>query len=83
VQRRPSDSIAAFGLVLPAVTGVATVTTVATVLTPLAAVGLVLVMIGAIATHARRNEPQGIAVTAVLLILAALVAWERFGPYSL
>ncbi|WP_432197523.1 DoxX family protein [Streptomyces sp. bgisy027] len=67
---------AALGLILPAATGIAPV------LTPLAATGLVVVMVLAAITHARRKEPSAIAFNAVLLILAALVAWGRFGPYS-
>ncbi|MDQ1645092.1 MAG: hypothetical protein QOJ50_1276 [Cryptosporangiaceae bacterium] len=67
---------AAIGLILPPLTRIAPI------LAPLAALGLVLIMIGAIITHARRKEPQGIAVNVVLLLLAAFVAWGRFGPYS-
>jgi len=54
---------------------------IATFLTPLAAVGLILLMGGAIATHVRRREPQMVAVNLVLLVLAAVVAIARFGPY--
>jgi uncharacterized membrane protein len=64
------------GLVLPAATGIAPV------LTPLAAVGLAIVMIGATLLHVRRNEPQGIAVTTVLFVGMAVIAWGRFGPYA-
>lgn len=71
-----SELAAAFGLVLPAVTGIAPI------LTPLAATGLVIVMLLAALTHARRKEPGAIAFNLVLLLLAALVAWGRFGPYS-
>lgn len=71
------EILAALGLVLPAATGIAPV------LTPLAATGLVIVMVGAAITHARRKEPQMIAVNLVLLLLAAVVAWARFGPYAL
>jgi hypothetical protein len=39
-------------------------------------------MVGAAITHARRNEPQMIVFNVALLILAAVVAWGRFGPYS-
>jgi len=70
------EILAAIGLILPAATGIAPV------LTPLAATGLVLLMIGAMITHGRRREFQSIPVNAVLLILAAVVAWGRFGPYS-
>lgn len=71
------EILGALGLILPAVTGIAPV------LTPLAATGLGLVMIGAMATHYRRREPQGIVVNLVLLALAIFVAWGRFGPYPL
>ncbi|MBE8477576.1 DoxX family protein [Streptomyces justiciae] len=67
---------AALGLILPAATDIAPV------LTPLAATGLGVVMVLAALTHARRKEPSAIAFNAVLLALAALVAWGRFGPYS-
>jgi hypothetical protein len=39
-------------------------------------------MAGALITHVRRRETQGIVVTLVLLALAAFVAWGRFGPQS-
>lgn len=39
-------------------------------------------MLLAALTHARRKEPSAIGFNAVLLILAALVALGRFGPYS-
>ena len=48
----------------------------------LAAIGLILLMTGAAITHARRREPQGIVVNLVLLALAAVVLWGRFGPAS-
>ena len=70
------EVLAAIGLILPALTGIAPI------LTPLAATGLVLVMIGAIVTHLRRGESQLIVVNTVLLLLAAVVAWGRFGPYA-
>ncbi|MGP3921087.1 DoxX family protein [Nonomuraea sp. 10N515B] len=66
----------ALGLILPALTGIAPV------LTPLAATGLAVVMVLAALTHVRRKEPAAIAFNAVLFVLAAFVAWGRFGPYS-
>ena len=48
----------------------------------LATVGLVLVMAGAAVTHARRREIPNVAINIVLAILAIIVAWGRFGPYS-
>jgi uncharacterized membrane protein len=71
-----AEVLGALGLVLPAATGVATW------LTPTAAVGLVVVMLGAVATHLRRREPQVLPVNVVLLLLAAFVAWQRFGPHA-
>jgi uncharacterized membrane protein YphA (DoxX/SURF4 family) len=71
------EVLAAVGLVLPAVLHVAPV------LVPLAAVGLVSLMAGAMITHLRRHEVQGVVVTLVLLALAGLVAWGRFGTPAL
>ncbi len=70
------EVLAALGLNLPAVLGIAPV------LVPLAAVGLALLMIGAAIIHARRSEQPMIGINVVLLILAAVVAWGRFGPYA-
>jgi uncharacterized membrane protein YphA (DoxX/SURF4 family) len=63
------------GLLLPALVGVATV------LVPVAAVGLALLMVGAAATNHRRRDPEMVVVNGVLLVLALVVAWARFGPY--
>lgn len=70
------EVLAAIGLILPAALGIVPV------LVPLAAVGLVLMMIGAALTHARRREYQAVGTNIVLLALAAVVAWGRFGPYA-
>ena len=70
------EVLAAIGLILPAALGIAPV------LVPLAAVGLVIVMIGAVITHARRKEVPMIVGNVVLLALAAVVIWGRLGPYS-
>lgn len=66
------EVLAAVGLVLPGLLGILPA------LTPLAALGLVLTMIGAALTHLRRKEPAFIAVNVVLLALAAFVAYGRF-----
>ena len=67
------EVLAAIGLIVPGLTGILPV------LTPLAAVGLVLTMIGAALTHMRRGgESQMIMVNLVLLALAAFVAYGRF-----
>jgi uncharacterized membrane protein YphA (DoxX/SURF4 family) len=70
------EFLAAIGLILPAALNIVPV------LVPLAALGLVVVMIGAVFTHARRNEYSSIGANVVLLLLAAVVVWGRFGPYS-
>lgn len=70
------ELLGAIGLVVPAATGVLPV------LTPLAATGLAIVMVLAVNTHRRRREPGAIAFNAVLFVIAAVVAWGRFGPYS-
>jgi uncharacterized membrane protein YphA (DoxX/SURF4 family) len=54
---------------------------VLTWLTPLAATGLVLLMLGAIVFHVRRHEYPNVGFNAVLGVLAAVIAWGRFGPY--
>ncbi|MDT5041007.1 MAG: hypothetical protein QOE51_1992 [Actinoplanes sp.] len=70
------EILAAIGLILPPALDIAPI------FAPLAALGLVLMMIGAIVVHTRRKEHQSLAVNVVLLLLAAFVAWGRFGPYA-
>jgi uncharacterized membrane protein YphA (DoxX/SURF4 family) len=70
------EALGAIGLVLPGLTGIATV------LVPLAASGLVLIMLGAAITHVRRHEPQMIVINLVLGAAALVVAWGRFGPHK-
>ena len=70
------ELLAAVGLILPAATGIAVI------LTPLAATGLAIVMVLAMLTHRRRREPSAIVFNAVLLVVAVVIAWGRFGPYS-
>jgi uncharacterized membrane protein YphA (DoxX/SURF4 family) len=66
---------AAVGLIAPPILHIATF------LTPLAAVGVVCLMIGAMVTHVRIGERERIWVNVLLLDLAAVVAVGRFGPY--
>ncbi|GAA3643134.1 DoxX family protein [Nonomuraea antimicrobica] len=70
------EVLGAIGVVVPAVTGIVPV------LTPIAATGLAVIAVLGAGTHVRRKEPQGVAITAVLLVLTAFVAWGRFGPYG-
>jgi uncharacterized membrane protein YphA (DoxX/SURF4 family) len=66
------EILGALGLVLPALTGILPW------LTALAAVGLVLDMIGAAFTHLRRNEYPMIGGNVVLLLLATFIVYGRF-----
>lgn len=66
------EVLGAIGLILPAVTGILPW------LTPVAAIGLVLTMIGAMILHVRRGEGAHIAPNVVLLLLAAFVVSGRF-----
>ena len=68
------EILGALGLILPAALDIAPF------LTPIAAAGLALTMVGAIATHLRRGEKQMILPPLVLGLLAAFVAVMRFGP---
>jgi hypothetical protein len=70
------EVLAAIGLILPAVTGIAPI------LVPVTAVGLVLMQASAAYTHLRRKERQVVPINVLLIVLAVVVAWGRFGPYS-
>lgn len=71
------EVLGAAGLILPAAFGIAEF------LTPLAALGLTVVMAGAIVVHLRRGGETGFAVgNLVLGALALFVAVMRFGPYA-
>ena len=70
------EVLGAIGLIVPAALPIAPL------LTPVAAVGLVLTMIGAIHVHVRHGETNRLAVPIVVLALALFVAVEGFGTYS-
>ena len=67
-----AELLGAIGVIAPFATGIAPV------LTPVAALGLALLMVGAIVTHLRRKEPQVIVANLVLLAAAVFVAVGRF-----
>lgn len=67
-----AEILAAFGLILPGLTGILPP------LTPLAATGLVPIMGGAVIFHLSRSETAPALVTTVLLALAVLVACARW-----
>lgn len=70
------EVLAAVGLILPAALDIAPI------LVPLAALGLAVLMVGAVIVHLRRKEVQTMSVPIVLFVLAVVVAWGRFGPES-
>jgi hypothetical protein len=70
------ELLAAAGLILPAVAGIAPV------LVPVTAVCWVLLMVGAMITHARHGGYRFVALNVIYLAIAAFVAWGRFGPAS-
>lgn len=67
-----TELLAGIGLILPWATGIAPI------LTPLAASGLVVIMVLAAVVHARRKEYPGIVANVVLGALALFVALGRF-----
>jgi putative oxidoreductase len=66
-----SELLGAVGLILPAATKIKPS------LTPLAALGLLTIMILAMAFHLSRGEAQALPINMVLGGLAAFVAWGR------
>jgi len=66
------EILGALGVILPWLTGIAPI------LTPIAAVGLVVVQIGALRVHLVRNERQPLPANVFLLLLAAFAAAGRF-----
>lgn len=71
------ELLAVIGLIVPALVDIGTI------LVPLAASGLVLVMIGAAYVHYRRGEMKDLPKNIGLLVAALFVAVMRFGPNAL
>jgi len=67
-----AESSAALGLLLPSLTRIKPS------LTPLAAAGLVLIMVLASLFHLSRGEAQMVPINLLLGAIAAFVAWGRF-----
>jgi uncharacterized membrane protein YphA (DoxX/SURF4 family) len=67
-----AELLAAVGLVLPGLLHLLTF------LTPLAAAGLVVVMVGAVVFHLRRREFAIVPAVVVLLVLSAVVLFLRW-----
>jgi hypothetical protein len=68
------EVLAAIGLIVPALLDLAPE------LVGVAAIGVVLLMLGAAATHVRRKENQMVPVNLVLAAIAVFIAVMRFGP---
>jgi len=67
------EVLAALGLILPHALGILPI------LTPIAAVGVILTMLGALALHVKRNDGIGAIVPNILIMLIAFaVAYGRF-----
>ncbi|MGH3314821.1 MAG: DoxX family protein [Nocardioidaceae bacterium] len=71
-----AEVLGAIALILPAATRVLPV------LTPVAASGLVITMIGAVTTNIIIGEFAVAVLPAVLGVMAAFIAWARFGPQA-
>ncbi|RNM12051.1 DoxX family protein [Nocardioides pocheonensis] len=68
------EMAAVLGLVLPGAFDVLTW------LVPVAALGLIVLMLGAIVTHGRRREYLNMGTNLMLLAAAVFIAVERIGP---
>ncbi len=66
------EMLGVFGLILPQATGRAEI------LTPIAACGLILLQLGALATHVRRGELRMLIINVPLILALAYVAVGRF-----
>lgn len=71
------ELLGAVGILLPAVLGVGTA------VVPVAALGLAVLLVGAIVTHLLRGEQDDVAAPVVLLIAAAVVAAGRLSAWPL
>ncbi|HCT75033.1 MAG TPA: hypothetical protein DGT23_00265 [Micromonosporaceae bacterium] len=72
-----TEVLGALGLILPAATRIMPA------LTPVAAAGLALQMLAASIVNVFTKQYGAIAMTALLLVLTAWIAWARFGRYAI
>lgn len=70
------EILGAIGLILPPLVGIAPV------LVPIAAIGLVLTMVGAMIYHVSQKEFSALGMNIILLLIAAFIAWGRFGAWA-
>ena len=71
-----AEVLAAVGLIVPPLVHIVPI------LMPVAAVGLVILMVGALIVHGRRREYSNIVANVALAVVAIIVAWGRSGPYA-
>lgn len=71
------EVLAAVGLILPAALDIVPI------LVPMAALGLAMIMVGAVVTRIRRDETTYMMADLAYLALAGFVAWGRLGPVPL
>jgi uncharacterized membrane protein YphA (DoxX/SURF4 family) len=67
-----AEILACLGLILPGLTGILPW------LTPLAAVGLIIIMLSAMVFHIQRREYPNLGLDLILLVLSVFVAYGRF-----
>ena len=67
-----AEILGGLGLILPGLTKIQTR------LTPLAGLGLVLVMLGALTWHLQRGESQNIMFNVVLALIVGFIAYGRW-----
>jgi uncharacterized membrane protein YphA (DoxX/SURF4 family) len=72
-----TEVLGAFGLILPAATRIMPI------LTPVAAAGLAVQMLAASIVNVFTKQYGSIAMTALLMLVSAWVAWARFGRYPI
>ncbi|HEX5594742.1 MAG TPA: DoxX family protein [Micromonosporaceae bacterium] len=70
------EILGAIGLILPALLDIAPI------LVPLSAVGLAMIMVGAVILRIRRREPKAMLLDLFYLAPIVFVAIGRFGPES-
>lgn len=72
-----AEVLGGLGLILPAITRIRPQ------LVPLAAAGLVLLMVGAIVFHVTREEFTNVGANALWIAIGSFVAWARWRRYPI
>ncbi len=72
-----AEILGGLGLILPGLTRIRPE------LTPLAAAGLILVMLGAAGWHLTRGEVQNLGANLVMVVVLGFIAWVRWSKHPL